>query len=67
VDEVRAALLDHFPHFQTHNMSALGAVMRRAAKNGLIANTGEFRRSEMVQSHRDLRPVWRSLIRPSTA
>ena len=40
---------------------ALGAIVRRAASQGLMTKTGEFRKS--VRSHLTEKPVWRSEIR----
>ena len=49
-------ILDTQPH-QTHNPSALGGVFRRAAKEGVIRNTGKMRRTRRVVRHRQL-TVW---------
>jgi hypothetical protein len=40
---------------------ALGAVVRRAQREGLMEKSGQFRPS--VRSHLTVKPVWRSLIR----
>lgn len=41
-------------------MRALGPLMQRAARNGLMVRTGQSRPS--VRSHLSEKPVWRSLI-----
>ena len=41
------------------NLMALGHVMRQAAKDGLIVNSGERRRTRIARRHREL-TVWRS-------
>jgi len=40
---------------------ALGPVLQRAARAGLMARTGEYRPS--ARSHLSPKPVWRSLVR----
>jgi len=40
---------------------ALGAVVLRAAKAGVIANTGRFEKTANARRHRSPVPVWRSL------
>lgn len=58
-DEVLVEL-DKLPE-KTHNLSALGAVMRRADREGLIANTGQMRQTKIARRHRKL-TVWRSKL-----
>lgn len=55
-DEVLARL-DATGAPRTHNPSALGPVMLRAARDGLIAKTGDMRPSRLARRHRDL-TVW---------
>lgn len=59
-DEVwaRLALFD----VCTHEYSALGGVMRRAAGEGWIRSTRTYVRTKMPQRHRDVL-VWDSLLR----
>ncbi len=38
----------------------IGALMRRAAKDGHVVNTYRMRNSEMVRCHRRPKQVWRS-------
>jgi hypothetical protein len=42
---------------KTHNNKAIGPVMKRLAKEGVIVLTGELRRAQT--SHGAYRPVWR--------
>ncbi len=42
----------------THDSRAMGPCMTRAAKEGVIAPTEEYRLSERVSSHRNPRRVW---------
>jgi hypothetical protein len=44
------------------NRKALGPVMMKAARLGLMEKTGEFRPS--VSSHLSVKVVWRSLVAP---
>lgn len=44
------------------NPRALGPVLQRAARSGLMVKTGEYRPS--VRSHLSPKPVWESLICP---
>ena len=41
---------------------AMGAVMRRAAEQGLIRRTGHYRPSDQVQCHRNPRSEWESIV-----
>ena len=50
------------PDVSTHELRAMGAVMKKAAKAGWIIGTGEYRPSAKVTTHKGLRHVWRSLI-----
>jgi hypothetical protein len=49
--------------YQTHEPRALGAVMRRAARNGLIESTDRTRLSERPECHRRPVRIWRSTCR----
>jgi hypothetical protein len=42
--------------------NAVGAAFRRAAWNGLITETGRFRKSNRVSAHRRNVQVWKSLL-----
>lgn len=46
----------------THNLSAIGAAMLRAMKNGIIESTGRTQRSERIEKHGNRQNVWRSKI-----
>ena len=46
----------------THEPRALGAVMRRLAKNGFIVATSEYVRSTSPLGHARPSVVWRSLV-----
>ncbi len=61
-DAVQDRLERDHPDTHTHNASALGGVMRRAASAGVIENTGEVICSERVSQHRKQIRVWRSLV-----
>src|SRR4051812_34936223 len=47
---------------QTQNTSALGQIMRNAAKEGLIEKTAGYQRSTRPQRHSAPQPVWKSLV-----
>lgn len=48
---------------QPHEPRALGAVMRKAAIDGLIASTGRYQQSEREECHNRPVAIWRSLVR----
>ena len=50
------------PDVSTHELRAMGAVMKKAAKAGWIIGTGEYEPSAKVSTHKGLRHVWQSLI-----
>jgi hypothetical protein len=50
------------PNVQTPNGSALGHLMRGAAKDGIIQKTQDYRRSVRPTRHCAPQPVWRSLV-----
>lgn len=77
-EAVRAAALRHpdltvddvhpFLSEQTHDLRALGPVMLRAAREGVIERAkGEYRISERPETHARPLAVWRSLICLRTA
>lgn len=43
-----------------HELRAMGAVMRRAQRDGVIVPTTDYRLSSRVSAHRNPRRVWRS-------
>lgn len=47
---------------ETHNLSALGPVMRRAEKSGWIVGTMNFTPARVVTRHSAPIKIWRSLI-----
>lgn len=47
----------------THEPRAMGAVMKRAVKDGLIEPTGQYRKSTRPQCHARPQPVYASRIR----
>lgn len=47
---------------ETHEPRALGAIMRAAARDGIIEATDEWTLSEQVSCHRRPKRVWRSLV-----
>jgi hypothetical protein len=46
----------------THEKRALGPVMDRAAKDGIIANTGTYIKSRRASRHKGPVAVWKSRI-----
>lgn len=48
-------------HIDTRDHRALGAVMRQAVKDGLIRNTGRYRKSTRPECHRRPVAVWMPL------
>lgn len=61
-DDVIQAMSLAYPNVYTHEPRAWGPIMRDAAREKLIANTGRVRESNMVLNHRRPKAVWRSLI-----
>ncbi len=59
VDDVWRAMGTAAP--STHDKRAMGAVMQRARKDGLIEPTAEFLPSAQRQCHANPRRVWRSV------
>lgn len=51
------------PDVTTHELRAMGPVMRRAHAFGWIEPTTEFRPSDRISAHRNPRRVWTSCIR----
>lgn len=47
----------------THEPRAMGAIMRRAARDGLIEATDRYVASDRAVAHRNPKRVWRSLVR----
>jgi hypothetical protein len=46
----------------THEKRAMGAIMRRAARDGLIEATDRYVASDRPEAHRNPKRVWRSLV-----
>lgn len=61
-DDVWQELEDYAPEVTTQNGSAMGGVMRRAARDQMIEITGRKVQSLRPSSHQQNRPVWRSLL-----
>lgn len=53
-DHVVATLEAEWPDVHTHNLAALGPVIRTAARNGEIVKTGRLVPSTIARRHRDL-------------
>jgi len=47
----------------THDKRAMGPIMSRGQREGLIEPTGDYEPSAQVKSHAGPRRVWRSLVR----
>jgi hypothetical protein len=45
----------------THEARAMGAVLRKAARNGLIVGTNEYALSQRAVAHSNPKRVWKSL------
>jgi hypothetical protein len=54
-DEVWAKIESDFPNATTHERKALGPIMAKAARSGLIRKTGQYRESRREACH--ARPV----------
>jgi hypothetical protein len=61
-DNVWEKISTAFPQFKTHEPRAMGAVMRRAAKDGVVSPTDEYVRSDRQECHRRPMMRWESLI-----
>ena len=48
--------LGHGP--KTHNLSAIGPAMKRAAQMGILKSTGRYERSQREEKHGNLQAVW---------
>ena len=49
--DLRDLITTHYPGVSTHDDRALGAVMRRLSRKGLIAPTGRYIKSERRRNH----------------
>lgn len=47
---------------ETHNTSALGAIMRHGAKMGWMKKTEEYTKSKIPAKHMRVIPIWQSLL-----
>lgn len=45
---------------KTHTLRAMGPIIRRAKKNGIIEHSGEFARN--LRGHLSPTPIWNSLV-----
>ena len=61
-DNVWQKISTVFPQFKTHEPRAMGAVMRRAARENVVAPTDEYVRSDRPECHRRPTMRWESLI-----
>jgi hypothetical protein len=61
-DEVAEQMARKTDAPKTHEPRAMGAVMLKAAAEGLIDSTEEFKASTRSSTHNSPRRVWRSLI-----
>jgi len=62
-DDVWEALVRYHSEAGTHERRAMGAIMVRAARDGLIMATEGFRPTSRAVAHRGPKRIWRSLIR----
>lgn len=60
-DDVRRYMEMTFPHVQTHEPRAMGAVMRRAQRDGIIVPTDRFQNSAFKTKHCSPTRVWRTV------
>ena len=58
VDEVWKLIPDDVA--PPHELRAMGAIMRRAQRDGLIVPTDDFKLSARVTAHRNPRRIWRA-------
>lgn len=56
-DEVWSVLEQNYPNLNTHEPAAMGPVMLRAARDGVIVKSGRTRLSVFSRRHRDL-TIW---------
>jgi hypothetical protein len=61
-DDVWQKVSTVFPMFKTHEPRAMGAVMRRAARENVAVPTDEYVRSDRPECHRRPTMRWESLI-----
>lgn len=59
-DDVWCYLKKHWSHISTHQNSAMGAVMKAAAKQGLVTGTDKFLSSTRPSSHARPIRIWKS-------
>ncbi len=51
-----------YPQFQTHEPRAIGAVMRRVAREDKICGTDDYVKSNRPECHHRPQMIWKSLI-----
>lgn len=61
-DPVWAVLERRYPDVQTHEPRALGAVIKKAVREGVIEATDRTHKSVRPECHRNPKAIWRSLI-----
>lgn len=61
------ALRRYYPDAQTHEPRAMGPIMKRAQRDGIIEATDHFRRSDRPESHCCPKQIWASLIHDDAA
>lgn len=59
-DDVWCYLKKYWGELSTHNNSAMGAVMRTAAKRGIVTGTDRFLESRRPSSHARPIRIWKS-------
>ena len=64
-DDVWQKMSIVFPQFKTHEPRAMGAIMRRAAKDGIAKPTDEYVRSDRPECHRRPTMRWESMTHES--
>ncbi|MHC4066972.1 MAG: hypothetical protein ACYSUI_21050 [Planctomycetota bacterium] len=61
--DLRDSMARLYPSVHTHDDRALGAVMRGLARDGVIAKTDRFEKSQHRRNHNRPLMVWQSRIR----
>ena len=62
-DDVWETLRRVYPHVETHEYRALGAVMRIASRHGWIKPSGTYRPTRRKEAHKRPIAVWFSCIK----
>lgn len=61
-DNVWMKLATLFPQYSTHEPRAMGAVLRRAAKENKICGTDDYVKSNRPECHHRPQMIWKSMI-----